>query len=99
VSNHHSAGKSIEHIAEDGVERGGVAYVASSNSMDSRGSQIPFRAQQGAPDVVRFPALVQIDDGQLDDPMMTSRVKAGRLAVDYRERTRIQGTRSPRIHD
>lgn len=99
VRDHHPAGQAVEHVADNCVEGGGVAYIASPNPVDARRSQIALGTEQGAPDIRRLPFGAQADDGELDDSMVAAGVYAGRLAVNHRERARIQTVSLRNPHD
>ncbi len=90
VGHYHSAGQALEHIAQDGIKGGSVAYISTSNPVDASGTKVPFRTEKSAPGIGGLPARVQADNGELDDPVVRTRIEASRLTVDYCEGTRIQ---------
>ncbi len=85
VGHYHSAGQALEHIAQDSIKGGSVAYISTSNPVNVSGTKVPFRTEKSAPDISRLPTLVQADYGELDDPVVRTRMEASRLAVDYCE--------------
>jgi hypothetical protein len=75
----------LQHVPQNLFEAWCISQVSSADSMYARGAKVSIYPQKACPGVNRLSVYIDIDDRQLDDPVVSPRVKASGLAVDHRQ--------------
>jgi hypothetical protein len=83
MSHDRSPREAVEHVSENVLEPRGVPQITPSDAVDSGRPKVSVDPQQAGPTINRLTGGVDIDDRQLDDPVMRARMDASRLAIDY----------------